>query len=154
MCQTLSAIKMCHCKMINWLAQVLQIILQGLLSLLQDHLFKMIITMMVGQMDTLCMIKYLTIVVTFHQLGLLQWFMIVLWELLHHLLQPIMNINLYLLEQCLETRSSDLLTIPNLTRLIMETDMEMWWMLISHAVTLDVLHCHQIKLSLSPCLEN
>lgn len=64
--------------MINWLAQVLQIILQGLLSLLQDHLFKMIITMMVGQMDTLCMIKYLTIVVTFHQLGLLQWFMIVL----------------------------------------------------------------------------
>lgn len=79
---------------------------------------------------------------------------LVLQELLCHLLQPVMIIEPYLLEQGLETEKSDLLTVPSLTGLTMETDVETPWTSITRAVTLDVLRHYRIELSLLPCVEN
>lgn len=50
-----------------------------------------------------------------------------------------MTIDLHLLERCLEIESSDLHTVPNLTELTMETDVEMRWTSTHHAsMTLDL----------------
>ena len=71
-----------HHKMIDRLVQVLQIVLRGLSSLLQDPLFKMIAIVWVDQMNALYELGHrqvidiylciLIVVVTFRQLDLLQ----------------------------------------------------------------------------------